>query len=71
MYQVSNIYSHLVIEPIEQNVQSTDHKGMYELTLIEQFTRSLSRFRMEAKKYNSITSNKSPDAIEKLFWKSL
>ena len=41
------LYCGLIIfdlEPIEQNVQQTGHKGVYELTFIEQITRSLERF---------------------------
>ncbi len=51
-------------------MQQTGNKGVYELTFIEQITRSLERFQHDAEKYGAITSEKSAEEIERLFWKA-
>jgi hypothetical protein len=56
----------LRLGPIEQNVQGTGNKGVYELTFIEQATRPLERFATEAAKYGAITDGKEASAIERL-----
>ena len=52
------------IGPIEQNVQATENKGVYELTFIEQMTRTLERFKADAEKYGAITDGKDAEAVE-------
>ena len=54
------------LEPIEQNVQSIGVKGMYELTLIEQMSRSLERFKHDAEKYAQIIKDKPAPDVERL-----
>ena len=54
------------IGPIEQNVQHTGRKGVYELIIIEQITRSFEKFEAEAEKYGSITTGKGAVEVEKL-----
>lgn len=41
------------------------------MTLIEQMSRSIQRFKQEAQKFEKITENKNWREVEKLFWKSL
>ena len=47
-------------------MQSTARKGAFELTFIEQMSRSLERFRQDAEKYAKIVKGKSPQEVEKL-----
>ena len=56
----------MTLEPIEQNVQSTGFKGIYELTPIEIKSKQIHKFRKEADKFSSITEGKTDDEIEKL-----
>lgn len=55
-----------VKRPIEQNVQSTGARGVYELTLIEKVSRTLDRFMVEAERCERITEGKNVPQIEKL-----
>jgi len=54
------------IEPIEQNVQKTGHHGVYELTLIEQMSRSLERFKQEAERFSRVIDGKTANEVERL-----
>lgn len=45
------------MKPVEQNVQATGQKGIYELTMIERVSRSLEKLKKDAKKLDSLITN--------------
>ena len=55
-----------VKKPIEQNVQKTGTHGVYELTLIEQMSRSMERFRQEAERFSRVIDGKTANEVERL-----
>ena len=52
-------------------MQSVGVKGIYELTMIEQPSRSMDRFMHDAKKYAQIVEGKSWQEVEKLVSKAV
>ena len=47
-------------------MQKTGTNGVYELTLIEQMSRSLERFRSEADKFSKVIDGKNSNEVERL-----
>ncbi len=44
-------------KPVEQNVQATGQKGIYELTLIERVSRSIEKLKKDSKKLDQLVTN--------------